>query len=373
MNAPREVYMKKTLSITEYLSRSVKRIAAGALRASIKNPRETSYILTFSTAARRAEKVRLQYEKAGHHIPAFLIASISSECNLHCTGCYARENQSCTDSSDGQILPAEKWNSIFSEARQLGVSFILLAGGEPLFRRDVIEYASSYPEIIFPVFTNGTMFSRDYLRLFDNHRNLVPVISIEGDRQKTDSRRGAGVFCQLTDAMTDLSDCGIFFGVSITVTTENIFSITQESFISDLSGRGCKVVFFIEYVPVISDTAYLAPKDPDRSYLEEKQNALRAHFPGLIFLSFPGDEKKTGGCLAAGRGFFHINPYGGAEPCPFSPYSDINVQDHSLLEVVESGFFGKLSGSGILTGEHAGGCLLFEESEKVAEFLKAQR
>lgn len=52
-----------------------------------------------------------------------------------------------------------------------------------------------------------------------------------------------------------------------------------------------------------------------------------------------GDEKSYGGCVAAGRGFFHINSHGGAEPCLFSPYSDINVRDTSLWEALKSKLF----------------------------------
>ena len=84
--------MKTNRDIAEYLSRSVKRIAAGALRTSIKNPKESAYILKFSTSVHRAEKIRMRYEKTGHHIPAFLIGSICTACNLTCTGCYARAN-----------------------------------------------------------------------------------------------------------------------------------------------------------------------------------------------------------------------------------------------------------------------------------------
>lgn len=47
----------------------------------------------------------------------------------------------------------------------------------------------------------------------------------------------------------------------------------------------------------------------------------------MVFLSFSGDEKYVGGCLAAGRGFFHINANGEVEPCPFSPYSDVNSKE----------------------------------------------
>ena len=361
--------MKRTLNIAEYLSRSIKRIAAGALRTSLQNPKESAYILRFSTAAHRAEKTRMQHEKAGRHIPAFLICSITAECNLECKGCYARANQSCRDPVVQEIMPAEKWSDIFSQARKLGVSFILLAGGEPLIRKNIIEYAAACPEIIFPVFTNGTMIDKDYMRLFDTNRNLVPVLSLEGERGHTDARRGEGIYDQLAEVMEKLNKRGILYGVSITVTTENIRHITDQAFIAELSRSGCKVIFFIEYVPVTADSLALAPGDQERSFLENQQNTLRDLHPELMFLSFPGDEKHTGGCLAAGRGFFHISVNGGAEPCPFSPYSDISVRDHSLLEVLDSKLFVNLRDSGMLIGEHSGGCLLFEKEEDVKNFL----
>ena len=221
--------------IAKYLNRSVKRIAAGALRTSLQNPKESGYILKFSTSVHRAEKIRMRHEKAGHHIPAFLIGSICTECNLNCTGCYARANQNNSVPAVREILTAQKWNGIFSEAKKLGVTFILLAGGEPLIRKDVMEYAAGYPEIIFPVFTNGTMIDKDYLRLFDIHRNLIPVLSMEGEREQTDERRGTGIYNQVTAAMKNLNSRDIYYGVSITITKENIKDVTDPSFIRELS------------------------------------------------------------------------------------------------------------------------------------------
>ena len=318
----------------------------------------------------RAEKIRTQHEKSGHHIPAFLIASISTECNLYCTGCYSRANNSCSDKPKRDNMSAEQWDGIFDQARRIGISFILLAGGEPLLRKDVIDCAAMYPEIVFPVFTNGTMITSEFVSIFDNHRNLVPIFSMEGDRDQTDKRRGQGVYDHLTSIMKNVKSLDILFGVSITVTIENIQFVTDRSFISNLSELGCKIVFFIEYVPVDSETVALTLGDNERKFLEEQQNILRELHPELLFLSFPGDEKHTGGCLAAGRGFFHINANGSAEPCPFSPYSDINTRDHSLLEVLDSTLFTKLCNSGILLSEHTGGCLLFEKEDEVKRLLK---
>jgi len=85
----------------------------------------------------------------------------------------------------------------------------------------------------------------------------------------------------------------------------------------------------------------------------------------MIVISFPGDEKESGGCLAAGRGFFHINARGDAEPCPFSPYSDTNLRGTSLRDALQSPFFSRLREEGALGLEHTGGCALFDQADYV--------
>jgi MoaA/NifB/PqqE/SkfB family radical SAM enzyme len=79
-------------------------------------------------------------------------------------------------------LTSEEWFRIFDEADDLGVSFILLAGGEPMLRRDIIEAAGKKPGILFPIFTNGTFMDEKYFELFDRCRNLIPIMSIEGKK-----------------------------------------------------------------------------------------------------------------------------------------------------------------------------------------------
>lgn len=160
----------------------------------------------------------------------------------------------------------------------------------------------------------------------------------------------------------------MIFGASVTVTKDNLNYAVSEEFINLLKSSGCKVLFFIEFVPV-DGNANLAPSDEERELLMEEIADLREKHPEMLFMSFPGDEKSTGGCLAAGRGFFHINYHGGAEPCPASPYSDINVRDATILEVLESGFFKSLREDGILTEDHDGGCVLFEHKKEVESLL----
>ena len=364
---------EKGFDIQEYMTRGVERVVTDALKATLKNPRESVFMARFAAASRAASKKRRRAEDAGEHIPPFLIASITSQCNLHCAGCYSRCNHATVDAAPVRQLTDEEWLRLFDEADELGISFILLAGGEPMLRRDIIEAAGKKPNILFPIFTNGTFLDEKYFDLFDKCRNLLPIMSIEGEREITDARRGKGIYDRLIANMDELHRRGLIFGASVTVTTENIRQVSSRAFLQNLSDRGCRAVIFVEFVPVTEESRELAPGDADRAYLQDEIVRLRQEHPEMVYIAFPGDEKSSGGCVAAGRGFFHINSHGGAEPCPFSPYSDVNVRDTSLREALRSPLFLALQAGDILKEDHPGGCVLHEKRAQVESILEAQK
>lgn len=361
----------ENFDIQKYMTNGVENIVKGALKATLSNPAESKFMVKYALASKEASKRRLEYKEKGEHIPPFLIASITSSCNLHCAGCYSRANHACTDAEPVSQLTGAEWGKIFTESSELGIGFILLAGGEPLIRTDVIEEAGKHPEILFPIFTNGTLIGEKYVEIFSKYRNLVPVMSIEGHEDKTDTRRGEGVYGKVNDAMELLNKNGVLFGISVTVTTENLEEVTSDAFLKKVAESGAKVVFYIEFVPVTEEATHLAPTDKEREILKEKLMTIRENYEEMVFVSFPGDEKTSGGCLAAGRGFFHINSHGGAEPCPFSPYSDVNVKNTSVREALKSKLFTKLKENGTLLEDHAGGCVLFERKDIVEEFMNS--
>lgn len=360
------------MNLTDYMNESIECIIRDAMKNTLSNPRESAFLLRMLRWQKRLCEVRRKQEESGRHVPPFLIASVAAQCNLHCRGCYARANHSCCDEVSAQELSAERWNQIFREAGEIGVSFVLLAGGEPLIRKEVIESAARNTDLIFPVFTNGTMMDDSYLDLFDRSRNVIPVLSIEGEEEQTDLRRGKGTYGLLLEAMNQMREKGIFYGVSVTVTKENLQQVTGDDFVSLLEQNGCKLIFYVEYVPAVPGTENLAPEEDDRLFLAERQDDLRSSHKSLLFLSFPGDEKKVGGCLAGGRGFFHINSHGGAEPCPFSPFSDVSLNDHTLLEAIQSPLFRRIKAEGFMEIPHNGGCALFPKQREI-ESLVAER
>ena len=94
----------------------------------------------------------------------------------------------------------------------------------------------------------------------------------------------------------------------------------------------------------------------------------RSSYPAL-FIAVPWDEDDVGGCLSAARGFVHINAKGDLEPCPFAPFSDTNVREHSLKEALQSELCKKIRETPALSRETGGGCVLWKERELVKSLI----
>lgn len=360
-------------NLNSFMDGGIKNITGIAKNFYLGDLKGQAFIIKLIASVKKSSDLRKKHEKNETHIPPFLIASITSDCNLFCTGCYSRANGACSninENSENKEMTGEEWSRIFKEASDIGVSFILLAGGEPFMRPEIIMEAANYKNMVFPIFTNGTLINEVHIEFFDKNRNMIPVLSIEGDAIRTDDRRGKGVADKVWEVAEQLKSRNILYGTSITVTSENRKKVLEQQFITGIKEMGCGLVFFVEYVPIEKGTENLMLSEDDLKELQHDLNLLRTDNKnkGIILLSFPGDEEAMGGCLAAGRGFFHINSGGEAEPCPFSPYSQMNLKENSLISVLKSRFFKdvrEISAAG--SESHKGGCTLFQYENEVKD------
>lgn len=366
---------RQQIDLAAYMNGSISRIMAKAYRNVLSNPREAKFAFRMQQLFAKSEKRRKKVkEQEGIDVPPFLICSISTICNLYCKGCYARANGIATDNAEEQktTLSPDQWKAIFEESALLGINFALLAGGEPMMRKDILEAVAEVKDMIFPIFTNGTLIGPSYIDFLKNHLNMIPVISIEGMEHSTDERRGKGMYKRAMQSVEMLHEEDLFFGTSITVTTENFDLVTSDEFVDNLRDLGCKLIIYVEYVPTEAGTEYLAFGEVDLAMMEAVQAHQRERYQDVIIISFPGDEQHMGGCLAAGRGFFHIGPDGSAEPCPFSPFSDSSVIELGVKGALGSPLFHKLRDVHLVGDEHSGGCALYEHRDEVEAMLKEE-
>ncbi len=325
-----------------------------ALRASVKDPLLAGFFLRTLKAQKRAMALRAAWEKKGLHVPPLMILSVTDRCNLHCAGCY----QQSLRPGPKPEMGLERVDRLVGEAAELGISNVLLAGGEPLMRPGLLDMTAKHPRTIFPLLTNGYLIDDAMVARLKEQRHVIPMLSMEGFETETDLRRGIGTYAHVCEAMGRLHAAGVFFGVSITVTRLNYATVTGDAFLRKLLDRGCRAFFYVEYSPVRPGTEDLVPTHEQREGLA--MEPFRAKFPAA-FLAFPGDEQKFGGCLSAGRGFVHVSAAGDLEPCPFAPYSDASLLDKPLKEALQSGFLRRVrENSGELL-EADGGCAIWKK------------
>lgn len=329
-----------------------------------KNPAMLKTVLQAVRFQKKASETRLDYGEQGLQVPPYMIISITNRCNLNCKGCYSKAQHRPTETE----LDSEKLRSVIAEARDLGISFIFIAGGEPLMRPDILDIIKDFPEVIFPLFTNGLLICDDVIAKLKKRRNVIPIISIEGNETETDSRRGLGIYESLQGTLEKLNRAHMFYGLSFTVTSVNFDTLTDETFISELIASGAQLFFFVEYVPIKAETEALIITDEQRVSLAAILESFRVRLPGL-FVSFPGDEEMFGGCLSAGRGFIHISAEGDLEPCPFAPYSDASLKTLSLKEAMQSELLKKIRDNHEELMETRGGCALWEKRDWVKSLI----
>jgi GTP 3',8-cyclase len=101
-------------------------------------------------------------DRYGHRI-SYLRVSITDRCNERCTYCMPQELQEWLPREE--ILTFEETLRLIGIAAGLGVSKVRITGGEPLTRRDVIDFIRRIPEIpgitSIGLSTNGTLLARE--------------------------------------------------------------------------------------------------------------------------------------------------------------------------------------------------------------------
>ncbi len=357
--------MENNNDLNRMVNELIRGIFDDALSVSIKNPVMGAYFIKAAMAQKKAAALRQRNEGQGVHVPPVMILSVTNKCNLHCAGCYSQLVQR----EQKPELDEAKLRDTLKQASELGVSIVLVVGGEPLTRPEIFGIMKDFPDIVFALFTNGTLIDDAVLRELKKQKHVIPILSMEGNENITDLRRGFGIHEQLMRDMAKLNKNGIFFGSSLTVTRSNYEMVTGESFIGEMRELGCKAFIFVEYNPVKKGTEDWVVTDVQRAEILKKMADYRASQPG-VYIGFPGDEKLFGGCLSSGRGFIHVSASGDLEPCPFAPYSDSSILDMPLKEALNSKLFKTLRENRDQLMESNGGCALWKKPEWVKSLME---
>jgi MoaA/NifB/PqqE/SkfB family radical SAM enzyme len=264
--------------------------------------------------------------------PHTLVLNPTMRCNLRCAGCYAYHFERAAHMDYGLL------RKILSEARDLGVHFITVSGGEPFVYPHFERMAAEFDDLVFMTYTNATLLDAARARRLAELGNVWPAISVEGFAAETDARRGAGVHAQVLRAMAHLRDAGVMFGFSATPTRHNAAALAADEFLDYYLEQGVLFGWMFQYLPVGLDPDIdLMPTPAQRDLVRATTRRWQLTRP-LFIGDFWNDGACTGGCLSA-RSYCYVTPTGDVQPCTFVHFTTHNLREHSLVEVFQSPFF----------------------------------
>lgn len=304
-------------------------------------------------------------EKYQCNVPWAILLDPTSACNLKCTGCWAAEY------SKSSSLTYETMARIIKEGKEIGTFMYIYTGGEPLVRKaDLIRLCEENPDCVFMSFTNGTLCDEAFAKELRRVGNLYLAFSIEGDEAATDMRRGKGTYQKVVTAMDLLKKEGVPFGASLCYHKYNTEQVGSDAYLDWLIEKGVMFAWYFTYMPVGVDAVPdLLATAEQRKYMYHQIRKARSEKP-IFTMDFWNDGEYVQGCIAGGRHYFHINAAGDCEPCAFVHYSSVNINDHSVLEALQSPLFKSYYTRQPFNRNMLRPCPVLDNPEKIKEMVE---
>ena len=274
--------------------------------------RAQRHLLRFAWNGHRTVRAFERRMKRGEpFFPAFLMLSITNQCNLKCRGCWVSQtNPPCR-------LTLEQIQGIIDTAARYKSRFFGILGGEPLFHPDLISLFRNNPRAYFQLYTNGTMLDEKTASELAKLGNVTPLISIEGLETESRRRRGRDdVFARSIAGLEAVVKAGLFTGVTASINKKNFDELVSREYLDFLVSKGVHYIWYFIYRPCGPDPDCANALDRDhvlalRKFLVEQRRTAK-----ILILDAYWDAEGRALCPGAMGLSHHIAPNGAVEFCP---------------------------------------------------------
>jgi AdoMet-dependent heme synthase len=336
--------------------------------------------------------------------PRLVFWETTAGCNLKCIHC---RRMTVADQLLPQDLTTAEAYRLVDEIASFGRPILVLSGGEPLFRPDILDIAryATNAGLIVALATNGTLVDADMARRIRESGIRRVSISFDGaDAAAHDHFRGKGAFEKSITGIGHLRDVGVPTQVNTTVARHNVHQMPQTLALAKELGAAALHLFLL--VPVgcgveIADDQQITPDeyetvlnwmyDAERTSDIELKATCAPHYfrvvrqrqaeerrAGIVRESIPSLHRQkhagghpggghpggghpsghpaamnamTKGCLA-GSGVVFISHRGEVFPCGYLPVEAGNIRRQPFQEIWEaSPLFSELRNPGLLEGK----------------------
>lgn len=287
--------------------------------------------------------------------PYLVALNLTKRCNLKCEHCYLDATTKMGGSHD-ELTTEECFRLIDQIAQVNAGSLLVITGGEPLVRPDILEIARHAVEQRFMVVfgTNGMLIDDKMAKAMVDIGVMGVGISIDSlDSATHNAFRGLPGAWE--GAMAGIEACkrnGLQFQVHFSAQPMNYKELPAVIDWSHDLGAKVLNVFFMVCTGRGEELTDITPSQYEEvlTYLVESQDKyqdmlVRArcapHFKRLAYEKDPNSPITKaqgymgGGCLA-GTNYARVTPNGDLTPCPYMPLSAGNIRETSFVDLWEN-------------------------------------
>lgn len=111
---------------------------------------------------------------------------LTARCNFNCKMCYVHLQKGVQELMKRE-LTADQWLSLASDARDRGMLFLLLTGGEPLLRKDFPDIYRELAKmgLVLSINTNASLYNDEISELFREHPPMRVNVTLYGGSEET--------------------------------------------------------------------------------------------------------------------------------------------------------------------------------------------
>ena len=149
---------------------------------------------------------------------------LTARCNFNCKMCYVHLSEA-EQRRRGRELTAAEWISIAERAKDAGMVFLLLTGGEPTLRPDFPEIYTALKKMGFMISINSNVYllQDKILELFANDPPVRINISLYGTSDETYRNLcGVPAYHRILTNIENLRRAGVEVKINMSLTPDNM-------------------------------------------------------------------------------------------------------------------------------------------------------
>lgn len=155
---------------------------------------------------------------------------LTARCNFNCPMCYVHMTPQQLKASGREELTARQWLDLAAAAKEKGMVFVLLTGGEPLVRPDFFEIYDGMRQmgLLVSINTNGSLLRGEVLERFLQAPPFRFNISLYGGCNETYRRMcGIPAYDQVKENIRALRQAGVDVSLNLSITPYNKDDLAQ--------------------------------------------------------------------------------------------------------------------------------------------------